>query len=630
MCGITGIYSKHDRQPEREVLVRMMNAITHRGPDDAATWLAPGIGFGFRRLSIMDLAGGMQPFFSPDRQVVLVCNGEIFNYKELKQKLQAKGHTFKTQCDVEVLLPLYLEMGISFLSELNGQFALAIYDGKDHSLLLARDHFGICPLFYACEKDNLLFGSEIKALLEHPLVQRRIDMNGLDQILSFPANVGPTTLFDQVKSLLPGHWLHISATGIREGEYWDMDYPLVGSEPGYKSEEEGLEALEAALKQAVKYRLQADVPVGYYLSGGLDSSLIGAVIPELKSTTQVRSFSATFPDAQNAEIDESRFQRLVASHTASVHEEIPFRWAGFEKQLQEVIRHAESPLKETYNVCSLALAGAVRERGIKVVLCGEGADELFGGYLGYKFDRNTPAAEKGMDDYLEEEKRLAMWGDPRMAYDLDQTAMQEVKQALYAPGLASDLASFESWRNLPINRGRITGRDRFHQRSYIDLKIRLAGHLLADHGDRMTQARGVEGRYPFLDTEVARVAARMPAEWKLKNLEEKYPLRCMARKRLPKAILDREKFGFVAPGSPELLQHGSEWALDMLSAERIARQGFFNPQTVERLKARYSKPGFRLQLPYEQDLLMVVLTFGVFLDQFKLSGINLELTANHT
>jgi asparagine synthase (glutamine-hydrolysing) len=622
MCGFVGfIDTRCERAAGAELLAKMTAKLVHRGPDSDGYFVEGHVGLGFRRLSIIDLEGGDQPLFNEDGSVVLVCNGEIYNYRELRASLVKRGHRFRTGSDVEVLLHLYEEHGGDFLNMLNGQFAFAIYDKRKRELLLARDHFGINPLYHTLRDGVLIFGSEIKAILEHPLVTREVDLTGLDQVISFPGLVSPRTAFKEVESLPSGHYMTASGEGVNVVEYWDLDYPQAGDCPPDRPEAAYVEELREALKRSVAYRMQADVPVGFYLSGGLDSSLIGAMIGRAESGAGRRhSFSIGFTDAG---ISESKYQRMMAEATNSIHHEIIFDWREISERLSEMIYHCECPVKETYNTCSMALSESARSAGVKVVLTGEGADELFAGYVGYRFDRFRGSGEKGYDleTILEEEMRERLWGDKDLFYEKDHYALREMKSALYSEGAGDLFRRFDCLKFPLVNKERLRGRHPVHQRSYLDFKLRLSDHLISDHGDRMALANSVEARYPFLDVDVIEFSKRIPPDLKLKSYTEKYILKRVADTLLPPEIVGREKFGFHAPGSPYLLQQGIDWVNDLLSYERIKRQGYFNPDTVETLKAVYSQPGFKLNQPFEDDLLVVVLTFGIFLDVFGMPNL---------
>lgn len=626
MCGITGVYGlqKETDFDKGEVVQRMADSIQHRGPDDSSIYLNGRLAFGFRRLSIVDLLHGNQPFYSPDKSVVLVCNGEIFNHKELRAELERKGYVFSTRCDVEVIVFLYLEYGINFLNKLNGQFAFALYDQQKELLFLARDQFGICPLHYSMLNNVFLFASEIKALLAFPGMPRDIDLSGLDQLFTFPATIAPVTFFKHIKSLEPGHYALVTSSGISVKEYWDLEYPPAGHVYAQRSETDYIDELEHLLKQSVQYRLMADVPVGFYLSGGLDSSVIGGMMRSLMNGSELNSFSICFGDsAENKDINESRYQQMMSRHIGSTHNEIEFNWDNMDAKLGDVIYYAESPLKETYNVCSIALSQNARAKNIKVILSGEGSDELFGGYAGYKFDhqRSSQIIQKDLEYLMEDQVRKTLWGDENFIYEKNEYEFRNTKEAIYSGKVNGLYSQFDCLKQPAVNHARMKGKSMFHQRAYADFKLRLAGHLIADHGDRMTFANSVEGRYPFLDINLIEFVRKVPAAMLLKDMTEKYILKKVAARYIPEDIIKREKFGFVAPGSPQLLHNCREWANDMLSYEQIKRQGYFNPDTVERLKKMYTRDGFILNPPYDSDLLIVIITFNMFLKVFNVPNL---------
>jgi len=624
MCGIAGVF--HPSRPERPdatVLAAMTGALTHRGPDDEGFHIAPGIGLGFRRLSIVDLATGNQPIVGEDGTIVSVCNGEIYNFPELRAELEARGHRFRTHVDTEVLPAMYREWGPDFVSRLSGQFAFAIWDAREKRLVLGRDHVGIAPLFYSEIGDALVFASEIKGILARPDAPRRVNPTALDQILTFPGPVSPHTIFAGIESLPPGHILIAEADGRRTlRRYWDLDYPREADIDRGRPIDDLIDELDAALRTAVKRRLQADVPVGAYLSGGLDSSLIAAILTDLTPGAERHTFSITFEDR---EIDESGPQRLMAARLGSIHHETSVGPGAINERLTDIVRHAEAPLRESYDACSLILSGMVRANGIKVVMTGEGADELFGGYVGYRLDVARGGATGDDDDIeamLEAETRSRLWGDPNFLYEKSYLASAETKRALYSKALSARFADFDCLKTPPVDKGALVGRHAFHKRSYLDFKLRMADHLLADHGDRVAFANSVEARYPFLDIDVIDVARRIPPEVMVRDGIEKYPLKRLARRYLPTEIVDRPKFSFVAPSGPALLKSGLPLIDDMLSRKRITRGGYFDPDAVERLKTRYRRPGFQLNQTFEDDLLMVVLTFNILLDQFDLPNLN--------
>jgi len=621
MCGIAGYLDlRGERPPERQILLQMTDALRHRGPDSAGFFEDHHLGMGFRRLSIIDLDGGDQPLFNEDGNIVLLCNGEIYNYRELRADLASRGHRFRTQSDVEVIAHLYEEYGQEFLTRLNGQFAIALYDRKQRRLLLARDQFGICPVFYGIFSGVLIFASEIKAILRHPLARREVNLTGLDQVLTFPGPVSPTTLFKGVDSLPNGHYISVANGHPQVVEYWDLHYPELSEMQPRQPDGYYIEGLQDLLRSSVQYRLQADVPVGFYLSGGLDSSLIGALASRATPEARTNSFSIVFGDRAMCE---SKYQRLMARALGSDHHEVQIDVEQVVNGLPLAVYHSEAPLKETYNAASLALSRLVRDRGVKVILTGEGADELFAGYIGYRFDRfRSDVEEESVDDLIEADLQARVFGQPALFYDTHFAANRELKAELYSREMNDRFPEFESLESLPIARSRLAGRHPLHQRSYLDFKLKLADHLISDHGDRMSMANSVEGRYPFLDIRVVEFAKQIPADLKLNGYTEKFILKKIGKDLLPGEIVEREKFAWYAPGMVELLNARNERIWDLLSRERIGREGYFNPDAVDRLKSRYTETGFSLNLPYEPDPLITVATFGLFLEAFSMPSLS--------
>lgn len=617
MCGICG-FIKFDKKVSNrdEEIVRAMNAkLLHRGPDAQDTFLFRNVALGFSRLSIIGLENGMQPIFNEDESLVLICNGEIFNYVELREQLIKDGHRFRTASDVEVILHLYEDHGTSFLNLLNGQFAFALYDRKAEVLFCARDQLGIIPFFYTFVDQTFVFGSEIKAILEHPAVSAEVDLVGLDQVFTFAGLISPRTMFKNINSLENGHFLLVDRNGeITKGEYWDLDFPMIGDCLPDLSESEFVQRLEAQFEEAVRLRLRADVPSGLYLSGGVDSSIIAMMVNHLEPGLQKEAFSIDFVDSRHSE---SLYQKLMAEAChANLHQKI-FLFDDISRRLQHSVYHSECPIKETYNTASLALSENVRNNGIKVILSGEGADEFFAGYVGYRFDKmrqlnlvnnSATAAERAI--------RQKIWGDGSFYYERNFLEYDQVKKQLYSKGLSASFEEINCLNHQLVNQDKIKGRDILSKRAYIDYKIRLVDHLVADHGDRMAMANSVEVRYPFLDKNLVEFSTKVPPGLKLKDFTEKYILKKMGKKWVPKAIIDREKFHFIAPGSPYLLQKNVEYINDLLSYDQIKRQGYFDPDQMERYKKKYAEKGFRINAPYENDMLITVITFGILLDQF--------------
>ncbi|MFJ6571131.1 asparagine synthase (glutamine-hydrolyzing) [Streptomyces sp. NPDC091292] len=622
MCGIVGSADLDLRRPaDPRALTAMARTLTHRGPDDEGSCFQDGVGMAVRRLSIVDVPGGRQPMSNEDGTVVVCCNGEIFNHQELREELRAAGHRFRTACDVEVLVHLYEEYGTGLVHRLNGQFSFAVHDLRRRRLVLARDQAGITPLHYTTVDRTLLFASEIKALLAHPRTPRAVDLTGLDQVLVLPGLVSPRTMFAGISSLPPGHLLVLEDGRVRIEQYWDLDYPRLPDLPTLPDPEPAAASayvgeLESALLRSVELRMRADVPHAYYLSGGLDSSLVAAMATGLRPGDRPRTFSAVFP---GGEMSEQPFQRLMAEKLGSLHTEVPLTPGDLLDGLPEVIRHCECPVKESYNVASLRLSRAVRSQGGKVVLTGEGADELFAGYIGYQYDRFRIArSDPARPLSAEERLRARLWGHPQLAYGREFAGLARLRRRLYSRQLAHRLNDFSSLAEPLVDPARLEGRHILHQRSYLDFKLRLPDHLLGDHGDRMALANSVEARYPFLDPGVIACARTMPPDMLLADFEEKYPVKRVADDYLPADVVEREKFAFRSHTSPELLRLGRDWADALLDPVRIRREGYFDPEAVRHLRSRLPDGERGLDLLVEDDVLMLVLTFGLFLETFDL------------
>lgn len=618
MCGICGFvkYDENRINCEDERIIRNMNkTLLHRGPDDQKELLFDDVAFGFSRLSIIGLEDGMQPLYNEDKSIVVICNGEIFNYIELRKELKQKGHMFKTSTDIEVLVHLYEEYGINFLNLLNGQFAFALYDKNRKLLFCTRDHLGIIPFFYTFVNNTFIFGSEIKAILEHPFVKREVDVVGLDQVFSFAGLISPRTLFKDISSLENGHFLTVNSQGtITDREYWDLIFEEGEIHSNGHTEEYYVERLEDLLDKSIKLRLRSDVPLGFYLSGGLDSSMIAMKINEFLPDVKKEAFSIDFVESQ---ISETKYQELVAEKSNSRLNKKTFRYNDISERLRQVVYHCECPLKETYNTASLSLSNSVRNRGVKVILSGEGADEFFAGYVGYRFDKIR--AMNPMQHHVSEmdkKYREQVWGDGSFFYENDFSELDRLKGTLYSNNILSSFDKINCLNHFVIDPLKIKGRNILNKRSYIDYKLRLVDHLVSDHGDRMALANSIEVRYPFLDKELVEFSTKVPSDLKLRDLNEKYILKKIAADFVPKPIIEREKFGFVAPGSPYLLQRNIEYINDLLSYDQIKKQGFFNPDTIELLKKRYKQDGFSINVPFESDLLITVITFGILLDNF--------------
>lgn len=614
MCGICGIYNFRNKRKigktEENIVASMLRAIRHRGPDGSRSLILEQAALGFNRLSFIDLQGGMQPLQNEDKTVSMICNGEIYNYRELREELQAKGHVFRTGTDVETVLHLYEELGTDFPNRLNGQFAIAIYDEKSRQLLLVRDQIGICPLFYTVTDGRVVFGSEIKAILEYPNVDRKLNLKAVDQLMNYPGIVSPVTFFEGINSLEAGHMLRIRQDGeIENIEYWDLIYPAEEEDRG---EAYYVERLRELLKSAISRRLIADVPVGFYVSGGLDSSVVACFIGKYLLNSYY-SFSA---EIGTGELDESRFQKIVRDCVKSEHYSTRVTESEIWENLGNVIYHAEAAVKESYDVAAYLLSKLVRETPAKAVLTGQGSDEFFCGYVGYMVDlfRNM---QKDKMSAAECEVNERLWGDPYFRYERNHPEIRKIHMQVYSENIRGEIRKFSAFEESPIDVAKVSGLSAQKRRSYIDYKLRLSDHLLGEHGDRMFFSHSVEGRHPFLDKELISFLTTMPDKYKLNGVKEKYILKKAAEGIVPDEITKRKKFPFQAPGMSSMIKEASR--IPFLEEDLIKKYGIFDADQVRHLKNVYSQENFKLMGAYEIDYLLIVMTVTMLCEQYSLT-----------
>lgn len=612
MCAICGVLDwKCRRGIERENILRMQAALRHRGPDGSDMLMLKGAALGFDRLSFLDLEGGMQPLQNEDGSVSMVCNGEIFNFPELRRELEAKGHSFRTRTDVEVILHLYEEEGLDFPKRLNGQFAIALYDEKREQLLLVRDQVGICPLFYTVVGGQVVFASEIKGILEYPGVERRLNLKAVDQLMNFPGVVSPTTFFDGVYSLRGGHILRIRpGEEIRDLEYWDLCYSAEAEED--RGEAYYVERLRELLKDSISRRLVADVPIGFYISGGLDSSVVACCIGKYLLNS-CYSFSAEVA----GELDESRFQQIVRDYVRSTHYKTVITEDELWANLAKVIYHAESGVKESYDVAAYLLSGLVSTSPARAVLTGQGSDEFFCGYVGYMVDlfRGMQKDKMAPEELALNEK---LWGDPCFRFERNHPELRKIHQKVYSKDAWGQIDRFSALAESPVNVDRLRGLSTQKRRSYIDSKLRLADHLLGEHGDRMFFSHSVEGRHPFLDMELLEFVQTIPDQYKLNGTNEKYILKKAAQGIVPEEILKRKKFPFQAPGMSAMVKRANG-RLEFLSDELLKKYGVFDVDYVHEMLRIYSQSDFKLMGAYEIDYLLIVMTVTMLCETYGLT-----------
>jgi len=563
----------------------------------------------------VDIAAGQQPMATEDGRYWIVFNGEIFNHAELREEMVARGHRFRTRCDTEVILHLYREKGPDCVHAMNGQWAFAIWDVRERTLFLSRDRVGIRPLFYVKTPERFIFGSEIKSILAHPDAPRRIDPRGIDDVLTIWSVVSPRTAFDGVLELPPGHSMLLSGGELRINRYWALDYP----EPDKKrTEGDYAEELLSLLVDATRMRFRsADVPVGAYLSGGLDSTLITGVVRRF-TEAPLRTFSVVFEDA---EFDESDFQRQAIDHLQVDHRQVLCRKQDIAESFPDVIWHTEQPIVRTAPTPLFLLSRLVRQHGYKVVLTGEGSDEIFGGYdifkeakvrrfwaqrpesrlrplLLRKLYPYMPALQRQSDEYLRAffRARPEDLKSPFFSH-LPRWELTRRVRAFYSDAMREAVAGRNTYQvieqELPPEYAQWNP---FCRAQFLETHYLLPGYVLSSQGDRMAMAHGVEGRFPFLDHRLVEFAARLPVHLKMKVLNEKYLLKEAGGDLVPPFLRTRAKQPYRAPEALSFYDPASgraraEYVDEVLSPDSLERSGIWNPRAVQQLteKARRGK-----------------------------------------
>ena len=610
MCGLAGIhFNVPGATPDRVVLERMVAAIRHRGPDGSGFHVEPGIGLGHARLSIIDLAGGAQPVHNEDQTVWISYNGEVFNYVELRRLLESRGHHFYTNTDTEVIVHLYEELGDDFVQELNGQFALALWDRPRRRLLLVRDRTGILPLYYTCTREGVLFASEVKALLASGMVTAALDPSGLDETFTFWAPLAPRTIFKGVSQVCPGEMVVLQGDRLERRTYWRWDFPDAGAHRTAPETELTAE-LRDILGDATGIRLRADVPVGAYLSGGLDSSSLVALLNHTVPET-LRTFSIGFDDAG---LDETEPQRRMVEHLRTVNSRIQCTLGDIAASFPDTIRHTESPVLRTAPTPMRLLSGLVRRSDVKVVLTGEGADEVLGGYDLFKESKVRQFWARHPDSTW----RPALL--KRLYPYLDLTSAQSAAYLKEFFGVGLDRPDDPFFSHLPrwattaqcklflsedfkhqvegsaVERFRAVLPERigrwhpFNRGEYVEARTLLPSYLLSSQGDRMLMANSVEGRFPFLDHRLIAFANALHPRHKMRVLREKHLLRETMKADLPPSIAQRAKQPYRAPDAAAFLQGATpDYVNQLMGRECLAKYGYFDPDKVGRLVAKLQR-----------------------------------------
>jgi asparagine synthase (glutamine-hydrolysing) len=638
MCGIAGYFNLSQPGPaDRDLITKMVSAIRHRGPDEFGAYFSARCGLGQARLSIIDLAGGSQPLANEDRTLWISYNGEVFNYLELRDELISCGHRFRTNSDTEVIIHAWEQWGEACLERFNGQFAFAIFDRKRQSLFLARDRLGIRPLFYANHDGRLLFASEIKSLFCEPSLSRQLDLHGLNEIFTWWTTAPPRTSFEAVQELPPGHWLKITDGEIKLQRYWTPDFP--DEIDHTRNADSWAEELHELLVDSVRLRLRADVPVGAYLSGGLDSSATTALVKRF-TDTPVETFSIAFHDK---DFDESQYQQQMAEFLGTRHHQVGCTRDNIAENFPQVIWHTERPIVRTAPTPLFMLSALVRQNNFKVVLTGEGADEILGGYdifketlirrfwarqpeskwrplLLRKLYTTLPLSPARARFYLETfyKAGLARHEDYHFSHmprinttsKIKDYFTDDVRDAIsnHDPTAAfgEDLpGGFYKWPALV-------------RAQYLEMRSLLSGYLLSSQGDRMASANAIEGRYPFLDHRVVEFAARIPAYYKLRGLNEKFVLKRAMRQELPREILERVKQPYMAPDSNSFFGDSPpEYIDELLSDSALSDTGLFRPEAVQALRAKCQRLS-HAHLSFKDNMSFIgILSTQILASQFR-------------
>jgi asparagine synthase (glutamine-hydrolysing) len=607
------------------LLPRMAAALGHRGPDERAWHHEGPLGFAHSRLSILDVVGGHQPMANGDRSIWITYNGEIFNYLELRADLERKGHQFTTHSDTEVILHLYEEKGEECVQAFNGQWAFAIWDSRLRRLFLSRDRLGTRPLFYASFPDRLVFASEIKAIFAQPGISRELDLKALDQIFTFK----------HVSELPPGHSMTVDAAGCRTHAYWTPEFHQVSERA---STERCADELLELLVDATRIRLRSDVPVGAYLSGGLDSTVVTAIVKRL-TNMPLRTFSVAF-DA--AEFDERTHQDAAVAWLGTDHARVACSSAEIAQVFPDVVWHAERPILRTAPAPMYLLSRLVRDNGYKVVLTGEGSDEMLGGYDIFKEAKirafwaaqpessRRPLLLKRLYPYLANVQAQSdaflrgffrVQDGPASCFfsHLPRWQMTARLKLLFSPDVRAQLAGYDAYEDLKqtLPDG-FSSWHWFSRAQHLEATGLLPGYILSSQGDRMSMAHGVEGRFPFLDHRVVAYTSSLPLSLKMKVLNEKYLLKRAAGQLVPETIRKRSKQPYRAPGAacfvPADGRRSPDYVEALLAPDRVAEDGIFNPAAVSQL---VSKTRTGTSIGVRDDMGLVgVLSTQLLIDRF--------------
>jgi asparagine synthase (glutamine-hydrolysing) len=637
MCGIAGIVDLSGKRPVPAGMLRAMAAaMIHRGPDEDGFLELPGLGLASRRLSIIGLADGRQPISNEDHSVFVVYNGELFDYRERKAELEGRGHRFATHCDTEIIPHLWEDHQESTFERLRGQFAVALWDQNRQRLVLARDRFGICPLYWTRQRtadgEWLLFASEIKALLATGLIDARPDVRGVNHIFTFFSLPGPVTCFEGIQALPPGRFLTVQfgqaggKTRVHERTYWQIDFPDRGDEDPGRDSKKVIDEFEKILLGAVERRLRADVPVVAYLSGGVDSSTLVALACHIRGEA-IPTFTIQIKDPV---LDETSEAGLVARHVGARPVVVGCGAEEVLNNYSRLIQAAEGPVVDTSCAALMLLAEEVHRQQYKVAVAGEGSDEWLAGYPWYKVERLLnfldfiPGLPLGQ---MARRAFLRLTGAPRFPWSVTRRIQDSIggknawlniygmmslsRLRFYSESMRERLGDHNPYADLEPNIERMRRWHPLNRGSYLAGRVHLAGLLMNAKGDRVAMHSSVETRYPFLDEEVFDFLAKLHPRWKMRGFTDKYILRRVAERWLPRQIAWRKKAMFRAPFDSFHAEQAPPFVDQLLSEESLRKTGYFEPSAVA-----LHRQAFRAMRPYSpQRVLLEMGLVGVIATQ---------------
>ena len=630
MCGIAGCIDFNSSGPDQGLLRRMIGLMRHRGPDAAGIYMNGPAGLAHTRLSIIDLAGGDQPIHNEDRTIWIVYNGEVFNYPELRKDLVARGHEFYTRTDTEVLVHAYEEHGLDMVNALNGQFAFALWDDNNKRLILGRDRVGIRPLFYHLNQGRLVFGSEIKALFADPQIQRQVNLQTLSDIFTCWAPLEAETAFKGIYQVPPGCIGHFGGDEFKLKKYWEPGFKESNS--WQRSLSDWTDELKSLLHDATRIRLRADVPVGAYLSGGLDSTYTTSIVKN-NFNNLLNTFAVTFSDER---FDEAAFQQKAVADLNTEHRSILCTDTDIGVSFPDIIWHTEVPIMRTAPAPLFRLSSLVHQNDFKVVLTGEGADEIFAGYNIFKEDRVRRFWARQPDSKIRPRLLGRIYpyifsqGNERARAYLEsffKKHLNDITSPVYSHMVRwQNTSRLQSFFADDIQH-RISDTQDFTERftkmlppefdswsplaraQYTEINIFLSNYLLSSQGDRMAMAHSVEGRYPFLDHRVIEFASRLPARFKLNGLNEKFILKKAAAGSIPPELINRPKQPYRAPISKCFLgEEKLDYVEALLSGDALKKAGYFNPNKVAGLIAKWRRQNGELKSERENMALAGILS----------------------